>query len=159
MTTSQGRLYFTVGLPRSGKSTLCKEWVKAPSDRPRVIISGDDFRLAVYGDVYNRVGEAFVFATMDSAIRAHLIGGSDVIVDETSTTTETLMRYFLLDINAEPIFVETSEEECLLRAIATRQEYLVPVIQKLSKQMTELKSNWDETVRSIQNRIVKRYAV
>lgn len=154
-----GRLSFTVGLPRSGKSTFCNEWVRAAGERPRVIVSGDDFRLAVYGDVYNRIGESFVFSTMDAAIRAHLLGGSDVLVDETATTTETLMRYLLLDIEAEPIFINTSSEICIERAIKTKQEYLIPVIQKLDRQLSELRKNWQETLDSVKARIIARYAV
>ncbi len=70
---TRGTLHFTIGLPRGGKSTFCDIWVREAkrcihephwSDpdsgpivlendlRSRVVISGDDFRLALHGHKY-----------------------------------------------------------------------------------------------------------
>jgi hypothetical protein len=124
----RGNLYFTVGLPQSGKSTYCDQWVRQPGRQhrltrsswgfsqtvpgpslshpkgncgrslsPRVVIAGDDFRKALYGRSYRIEAEATVFAMMDVATRALLDRGFDVIIDETCTTEQTLLRYLRLD--------------------------------------------------------------
>ena len=40
-----------------------------------------------------------MFAAMDMATRALLLSGHDVLIDETSTTEQSLLRYFRIDIN------------------------------------------------------------
>lgn len=133
----RGKLYFTMGLPKSGKSTYCNEWVlnQSPANNPRVVISGDDFRAAITGREFQAESENLVFATMDTAIRALLNRGFDVIVDETSSTPETLRRYFRIDRLAIAVIFDTSEDVCILRAINDRQEYLIPHIKRIARQM------------------------
>ncbi len=103
-----GKLYFTVGLPRSGKSTYCDKWIHGDKvmnhmentffayvymvDKPRVIVAGDDFRAALHGQAYQYESECMVFAAMDVATRALLLRNFDVIIDETCTTEQTLYR-------------------------------------------------------------------
>ncbi|KKM73420.1 hypothetical protein LCGC14_1410750, partial [marine sediment metagenome] len=41
----QNKLNFTIGLPQCGKSTFAQEW----KDTNRVVVNGDNFRLAGYG--------------------------------------------------------------------------------------------------------------
>lgn len=171
---NKGKLFFTVGLPRSGKSTWANKWVKFEtySDAfnsalwnsehlftnatPRVIISGDDFRRALYGRAYQIEAEGAVFAMMDVATRALLSRGFDVIVDETCTTEATLIRYLRIDPEATPIFIETSEEECIARAIKTGKPYLVGPIERMAKQLKELRANWDETVDHLKHYLSQR---
>jgi predicted kinase len=163
---SKGKLLFCVGMPRSGKSTWCNNWVSQPEvgvqiekhtradgsthdtivgvfvDRPRVVIAGDDFRTALYGRHYQPEAEGTVFATMDVATRAFLNRGFDVIVDETCTTQVTLMRYLRIDIDAEPVWIQTSAEVCKQRAIESGKPYLIPVIERHNDQLTRLKADW-----------------
>ena len=101
----RGRLYFTVGLPGSGKSTLLNNLVRETTkERPSVIISGDDLRIALHGSEYIPRAESMMFSVMDITILALLERGFDVYVDETSTSKPTLMRYLRLDSEASPIF-------------------------------------------------------
>lgn len=140
-------LYFTVGCARSGKSTLANKWVRGAvsivdhafvpvgvtSDTPRVVVCGDDFRLAIHGALWNSRTEGFVYAAYYAAIRAHLLRGCDVLVDETNTSEPSLRRLFHIDPGAHWVLVPTSEAVCRERAILTKQEYLVPVIARHRK--------------------------
>ena len=140
-------LCFLVGLPRAGKSTYCHDWIKGafPWQRPRVVISGDTFRKALHGHDYLPWAEGQVFASMDTAIRALMLSGFDVLVDETSTTQSTILRYLRIDIDAKPIFINTPVEACIERAIATNKPYLVEPIKRMNDQLQRLLPNWETT--------------
>lgn len=182
----KGKLFYVIGLPRSGKSSYCDEWVAEvlqkplqliswekpeepllycdslkdsgvdwakfndivwsppPPPTPRAVISGDDFRTAIHGMSYIPEAEGLVFATMDAAIRALLRRGFDVIVDETCTTEQTLLRYLKIDSNAHPIWIDTPAEVCKQRAIDTGKPYLLGPIERMDAQLQHLKKNWDE---------------
>ncbi len=173
-----GRLHFCMGLPRSGKSTYCDEWVREtflmqfmalPAELlgyshkelvtaemlrcedpvkmysakvPRVVIGGDDFRRGLHGKEFVPEAEGQVFAAMDIAIRALLRRGYDVIVDETATSEATIRRYFRIDINAIPHFIDTSVEECERRALKDGRHYLIGPIRRMAGQLATLKTNW-----------------
>lgn len=159
---SKGKLYFTQSLPRAGKSTFALKWANyedkfngtkncfdcyiLPENMKRVVISGDEFRKALHGNDFRIEAESTVYAMMDVATRALLNLGYDVLIDETCTTEQTLLRYLRLDINAECIYLNVSEEECIKRAIETNKPYLIGPIKRMSKQLKELRANWDETV-------------
>lgn len=144
----RGRLYFTVGLAASGKSTAANAWLddRPPGGRPRVVLGGDDFRLAVYGQEYWPHGEGLVFACLDAAARALLGRGFDVLIDETCTTQATLLRYLKIDSDAEPVFVDTPADVCLARAHALGRPYLEGPILRMNEQLAALRSGWDATV-------------
>jgi predicted kinase len=150
------RLYFMVGLPRSGKSTLAAKWltenlrlihdqngqVIGTTNPPRVVLNGDDFRHAVYGRDFCPEGEGLVFASIDVAARALLRAGYDVLIDETGTTESTIKRYLKIDPDAEAIWVDTPEEECVRRATITNKPYLIPPIKRMAEQMKLLRLYW-----------------
>lgn len=150
----RGRLYFTVGLPHSGKSTFANEWAKQAGmdvvkrddiyyiQRPRVVIAGDDFRWALTGHEYLPHAESHVFSVMDTAALAHLRRGYDVLIDETSTSKPTLMRYLRLDPNAKPLFMEATPEICKERARKNGRDYLVRVIARLAPRLVSLQNDW-----------------
>lgn len=149
----RGRLFALVGLPHSGKSTYANTWAReckqfgtsgphAVVQRPRVVIAGDDFRHALYGSDYISRAEHVVFTMMDTAIAALLLRGFDVLVDETSTSKPTLMRYLRLDPACELIFIDTPADECKRRAIANNKPELIRVIDRLAPRLANLKTNW-----------------
>lgn len=166
-----GRLYFTVKLPQSGGSSWSNKWVReAPVwyddekglnhfavTSPRVVIGGDDFRIGVHGNEYLLAAEGLVFSTMDTACRALLSRGFDVLVDETCTTENTLLRYLLIDIDAQPVIIDTPAEECERRALASGKQYLVPVIRQMAKQKDELLKDWPATLERVRSRVRERY--
>lgn len=153
----RGRLHFTVGLPQSGKSTAANLWAREPgAARPRVVLGGDDFRLAVYGREYWPPGEGLVFACMDAAARALLARGFDVMVDETCTTQSTLLRYLKLDEDAVPHFVDTPAEVCVERAREKGREHLVGPIGRMAGQLAELRGGWDDAVAKLKEYVRMR---
>lgn len=151
----RGRLHYCVGLPRSGKSTWCDRWVREALtqenethtdlciDRPRAVIGGDDFRTALHGNAFRIEAEGTVFAMMDVATRALLDRGFDVIVDETCTTEQTLLRYLRLDPEATPVFMDATEEVCVERALADNRPFLVGPIRRMASQLKYLRGDWD----------------
>ncbi len=162
----RGRLYFTVGVPAAGKSTVCNDFVKNPPlsndpdnacvARPRVVISGDDFRVATLGREYVPSSEHLIFSLMDTAIAALLHRGFDVLVDETSTSRPTLMRYLRLDPNASPIFLDTPREECERRAVEAGRPYLLPVIERLWPRFEKLRASWPSVRKELLEQVEHR---
>jgi predicted kinase len=170
---SRGKLFATVGLPRSGKSTYADDWVRGDIagkrgdeydvfevrkiDRPRVIIAGDDFRTALHGQPYLLEAEAAVFAMMDVAARALLARGFDVIIDETCTTEDTLSRYLRLDLDFTPVFIDTPLDVCIQRALDVGRHLLVEPMKNMARQLADLRPRWDEARARLTERLRRRY--
>jgi predicted kinase len=137
------KLYFTIGLQRSGKSTYCTRWaqnLEMPGDGyPRAIVCADSIRLAFHGERYLRKPEPFIFTFDTLMIQSLLERGHDVIADETATTERSIRRILSIDINAQHIVIDTPKEECQRRAILTGQVDLVPVIERVSVQFEKLR--------------------
>lgn len=142
-----GQLHFTIGLPRSGKTTYCKEW--ANQEKGRVVVNADSIRLALSGDRYNSLCEPQVHATKLVMIRSLLLYGYDVMVDGTHTTKRSIiellnidpMEHFGIDENVYPHVVETHPDVCILRAKETGQDDLIPVIYKMVDNLHEWVTN------------------
>ena len=134
-------LLFTVGLPRCGKSTYCNDWVK--QSPKRAIVCADDIRMSLTGQRYNYLTETMVFAIKHVMIRSLLRRGMDVIVDGTHTTEISWQRIFEIDINASPVFYPDWDngELCKKRAVETKQDDLIPVIDRMKNNMYDL---WGE---------------
>lgn len=135
-------LEFTVGLPRSGKSSRVKEIFNqrrmlAPYVN-YVVVSGDQIRLALYGCRYSSYGEPSVFASLQVMTRTLLLSGYNVIIDETNTSRESCKRILEICPDAKPIFVLTPPDICIQRAIATQQEDLTPVIRTQWEQLLRI---------------------
>lgn len=126
-----GQLFFTRGLPRSGKSTFARKWLTNQKyslkdmlydnkykelyfPLRRVIVCGDDFRLATYGQEYDRSCEFASALTMFTAIKA-LLKNHCVLFDETNSSEWSLRRIFEICPNAEYIDIRTEKKECLKR--------------------------------------------
>lgn len=135
-------LYFTIGLPRSGKSTFVNEWVKArgSDDRPRVFISPDAIRLAVYNKRYDGQCESMVHAVTDVMIKHFIISGYDVLLDCTNTTERALERVRSFDPNACFYFITTGPEICKERAIKCGHNDLAEkgVIDRMARNLDNL---------------------
>jgi predicted kinase len=152
------KLFYTIGCMRSGKSTFARQWEKEKTtpDEKRVVLSGDSFRKGVHGQIYIGEAEFFVFACMDAAARALIHEGYTVLIDETSSSINTIERYLRICIQAQPIWIDTPKEICITRAINLKQEYLIPAIERVSKQIEELKENFQEKINKIKQRIIDR---
>lgn len=150
----QGNLYFTIGLPRSGKSTECKKWLNYESEilhpktsrvgvfhsmchftpgRPRIVVTPDHWRLAL-GHRYNWFVEPVVFSHVQIAVKA-LLHNYDVVVDDTHTTAESVKRIYECHEDAVAIPIPTSPEICKERAIKTGQPDLAKIIDRMAINM------------------------
>jgi predicted kinase len=156
------KLYFTIGLQRSGKSTFCTRWaqhLEMPGDRyPRAIVCADAIRLAHHGERYLRKPEPFIFAFDTLMIQSLLERGHDVIADETATTERSIRRILSIDIDAQHIVIDTPKEVCIERAYKTNQPDLVPVIGRCSEQFERLKRlGFDVAVEKVRDAIRRGY--
>lgn len=78
------KIYITVGLPGSGKSTWSKGMAK---DENIVIICMDNIRLMLKGDyIFDPIYEPLVAEITRGALNDALMAGFDVIIDETHET-------------------------------------------------------------------------
>ena len=146
----KGSLIFTVGSSRSGKSTYANNWVREMgfdsqglNGNPRVVVDSDYIRQAIHGERYIRKAEPFVFATKWIMIRALLSSGFDVLCDDSRTTKQSLKELFEIDPNAQFIFIDTPAKTCIERAVATGQQDLIPVIQRMWKNIYNLANYGD----------------
>jgi predicted kinase len=130
-------LYCCIGLPRSGKSTYCNQWVL---EKPgRVKVCGDDIRLALTGERFNSHVEPYISAIKSTMIKTLLLGGFEVIVDGTHTTERSIKQILQIDKNAQFIVFDTHPQTCRERAKATNQEDLYPVIDRMYDQYMSLR--------------------
>ncbi len=138
------RLYFTRGLPRSGKSTLASKIQTGNKcfGGPIIVISADDFRLAVHGPIqYNHRSEGVVASCVWTAVRA-LLMKYDVILDDTNSSEWSIRKIFEIDKHAQYVNITTSPSICLERLINKYKdehdiETCTLVIDRISKQLQE----------------------
>lgn len=122
-------LLMTVGLPYSGKSTVAKS-LGAP------IVCPDQIRYALHGQRYIQEAEAFVWAIARVMVTSLFLSGHDKVVLDATNTTKTrrdewkdpkwIRRYLVCDI---------SKMTCAQRAMANEDEYIIPIIDRMDKQL------------------------
>ena len=144
------KLYFLIGLPRSGKSTLANQWARyfisfmpngviddtSYDSTPRVVVCADDIRYAC-GHRWNGYVEPYINATKLIMIRS-LLRKHDVLVDGTHTTSKSIMELLTINRHAIPYFVNTKPDICKQRAKESNQDDLLPVIDRMKIQIDQL---------------------
>lgn len=130
------KLYFMMGMARSGKSTYVNKWIKEDSNR--VVVSSDDIRYAMHGNRYSSFAETMVFSVKHIMIRALLRRGMTVLVDGTHTSKISIERILEIDSTAKPILINTPKEICIERALLTNQADLIPTIERQNKNLQEI---------------------
>lgn len=119
-----GKITFTVAPTRSGKSTFAKVWL-AEGKNDRVVVNADAIRLALHGKDFDKRFEGTVHFIKENMIKAHLLDGMQVLVDETNTNRWTITSLLRLDENATPVYIYSTREQCIDRAVKTGKIYLV----------------------------------
>lgn len=132
-------LYCTHGLARSGKTTFTRRW---KTQRPnRVVVSGDDIRLAISGQRFNPKIEDYVQTVKKTMIKTLLLSGTDVMHEGTNTTIKSIkeMEGIAKEYEVPLIWImfETPLGECIRRAVATNQEDLIEPLKRMEAQRKE----------------------
>jgi predicted kinase len=78
------KLYITVGLPASGKSTWARALVRESTPGSIVRVNKDLLRLMLHDGVYAKGTEKQVLTARDSLVHKFLSAGCDVVVDDTN---------------------------------------------------------------------------
>jgi predicted kinase len=118
-------LIMTVGLPRSGKSTWARQ-------QGHPIVNPDAIRLVLYGRAYQREGERMVWTVAHYMVEALFMAGHQTVILDATNCRESLRKEWrnrawvakLHVVNTDPVL-------CRNRAIASDQEYLLPVIDRM----------------------------
>ena len=122
------RLHIVVGLPRAGKSTLCRTL-------GHPIVETDAIRKVLRCFPFNPSREPEVWAIAHSMVASLFEAGhTDVVLDSVSHTSSSRNEWVMY----ERVFheVRTTCEVCCQRAVERDQDYLVPVIQKMAEVLT-----------------------
>jgi predicted kinase len=121
------KLVITRGLPASGKTTWARAWLAEPSGggRARVRVNRDDIRTDMFGaeGVLAWADEELITTVQQTAVRAALAAGRDVVVDDTNLRAKyarawaDLARSMAADFEVRD-FVDVPLEELLARDAA-----------------------------------------
>lgn len=144
------RLYVTVGLPGSGKSTL---YTNCYSERASVYLSSDELRIELFGDVNDQAHNQEVFETMFRRTIDALRAGKSVYYDATNVSAKKRAA-LLTQISAavkvpfEKIAVVVAPTcDIILEQNSSRDRVVPqPVILRMLKnfQMPEKWEGWDD---------------
>lgn len=115
-------VFWTKGLPASGKSTWAKEWLsKDPTNRVRV--NKDDLRTLLHNNKYSKGNEKQILKVQEDVILNSLKEGKSIVVDNTHLVEKHLdnlkQLLFKEGFNNIPIiikdFTDITPEECIKR--------------------------------------------
>lgn len=140
-------LYVMVALPRAGKSTYVERKLKNI-----IRVSADQLRILISGERSSPRKEPAVWWVRSIMLEAIMQQGFDVVVDQTNVTRDK--RKPLLELARKygyrsiAIVIKTDKETCRKRAIETRQEDLLPVIERMASNYEEVtaEEGFDEII-------------
>lgn len=119
------RLFLTVGLPRSGKST----WAKAQGIP---IVNPDSIRLAIHGKAFDPYHEDLVWYTTRIMVNALFhTGFPNVILDATNLLRANRNKWNSGIYENHFVCFYEYPEICNQRAVASGKDYLLPVIKRM----------------------------
>ena len=121
------KLYVTIGLPRSGKTT----WARTTG---WPIVNPDSIRLALHGQRFYGPAEPMVWAMAYAMVEALRLAGHDrIVVDATNVSAKRRREWESRYEGAvEWKVIDTSPAECIRRALAEGDTYIVPVIDRMA---------------------------
>lgn len=119
-------LVLTVGLPRSGKSTWAMQ-----TGFP--VVNPDSIRYALHGQRFIPEAEPMVWAMARYMVRSLFIAGhSIVILDATNTKVHRREEWQAHEWETFYKCFPTPAEECIRRALALDDSYIIPVIERMA---------------------------
>mgnify|MGYP002622657040 CR=1 FL=1 len=130
-------LFITVGLPRSGKSTVIRE---SYANRMPVV-SPDAIRLAMHGQRFAIQAEPLVWATAKIMLNALIGAGNTQICIDATNTTRWQRDSWLPEAKRHFLVFETPARICKERAVATGQDDLIPIIEKMNMEFENVVSD------------------
>ena len=118
-TIKKRKIWITVGLQASGKSTWANELVEN-SNGQIVNICKDDLRLMLNGSKHSKGREALVLSAQEALIEASIAEGKDCVISDTNlnpTHIERIKSKFesMADIIVNDSFLKVPLEECIAR--------------------------------------------
>lgn len=125
-------LTMLIGLPRAGKTTYIED------NKDGVVVSADQLRYLVYGQRFWGPGEPLMWSIRDIMLRSLMKQGVNIIIDETNTTQAR--RKPILGMAKEygyltrAVYIPTSKEVCIKRALDEGEAFLVSVIERMHNQ-------------------------
>ena len=134
------KLILTRGIPASGKTTYAKAWV-AEDPQARARINRDDLRFMMFESYWGpTVDEVAVTIAQQSAVKALLASGRDVIVDDTNLRAKTVQDFYKLSDNVEfvdfPIGVDEAVDRDFMRRVDGGRGVGEAVIRDFAKRYT-----------------------
>ena len=122
-------LLLTVGLPRSGKST----WAMATG---YPVVNPDSIRLSLHGQDFYGPAEPMVWAVAHLMVSALFKAGHRVVVlDATNISKHRRREWASKAWSCQFVCFDTDKEECMSRARSNDQWELIPVIERMSRDL------------------------
>jgi hypothetical protein len=166
----KNKLYFTIGIPRSGKSSIASSWAnyfidiyhntvqgrnesKKFHECSRVVVCADTIRLALTGQRFVKEAEGTVHAIKDVMIRTLLRQGYDVLVDGTHTLKSHIKELLYIDPQADFLLIDTPVAFCKDRADKSGQSDLYLVIDRMNKNLMIWKDNPKDFIDEIRKEV------
>jgi len=154
-TEKEKRIFITVGLPRSGKSTLRR--IVMNRNQGIVLISADQLRFQLYGCRWYDEGENFMWSINEHFLKILLQNGNYIFVDETNVYEYARKKIIKLakkyNYKIYCFHIDTSKELCIERAKKNNDLQMVETINKMNDKYIypEINEGFDEIIRISNN--------
>lgn len=151
-------IFYTIGMPRSGKTTFAKwfakhwadvrllvdrtyqDWMTIPADKPMVLIDEDTIRRVVTGQRFAAGSEELVRTMKHAMIKTLVEDGNRVIVADTHSRPESFWPLYKIDNNALGFYLESTVNICQFRADQAGYNDLIKPIKRIGANLSRNES-------------------
>ena len=127
---NENTLIMMIGLPRSGKSSFCREFLmdKYP------IVNPDSIRLSLCGKRFLREVENQVWKIAKIMVNSLFIYGHEKVVLDATNVTKQRRDFWINEelYKIEYILIDTKAEECVKRALQENDFEIIEIINKMN---------------------------
>jgi len=124
------KIIILVGPSGSGKSTWAKNYISEPKNKKTVIVSRDDIRNSVFGEIdqsYYKsqsviTNEGLVSEISDRQISACLFKGFDVIADNTHLRLKYIRKYEKFDAELRIVYFNCDAVQLIYRVVKRERD-------------------------------------